>query len=520
MPIILCYSVQLFTYFGEIVKLIMNMIAQASHLAIAMEEDVQDGKKFAEHEHEFYVEIDDFEQLKSAQSVDLQEQWNLKIDKTAGNAAKGSLRIRQIYKGDVNAGPGQKPSGDAQYVLNTKVNQGIGKRTEVPVPTTEDAFDLFAMLSDSGMIKHRYHFPVGELVFEVDMFLNPEGGYYPAAKIDLEVKNLSGEIPELPIKVTSCIKGDTTDAAEKKKISEYFDKYFITKNKYLSGPETVAQEGYSIEQKLQRMRERRQGTIAQEGFVDAVKDFFTIKADSGDLRNLDAIIEAIKVSRSELKQVRPFYNDAPISAIRFVFRKGHPVSNVPLSISQDAKVMKSLNGVFAELISILQKARRGTSGKELRKQFAELIRGSEQKLGGVWLMNNFCFTLDKKRTYEWHDTSIDDKIDPKMLESETMTDTVINVITHALDKEEARKLMEIINQRMNFTAAQLKTASGEMLVEMERALELMKQFLDEYHRLKSDDSSNVRHILRYGHNIAGILSYVGRGMIPFYEYMT
>jgi CYTH domain-containing protein len=202
-------------------------------LSISMEEDVQDGKTFHEHEHEFYVEIEDFEQLKNAESVDLQEQWNLKIDKNAGNIAKGALRIRQIYTGDLNGGPNQKPTGEAQYVLTTKVNKGVGKRLEVPVPTTKDAFDLFAMLSDSGMIKHRYHFPVGELVFEVDMFLNPEGGYYPIAKIDLEVKNLSGEIPPLPIKVKSEIIGSSRSKEDQEKIREYYDKYFITKNKFL-----------------------------------------------------------------------------------------------------------------------------------------------------------------------------------------------------------------------------------------------------------------------------------------------
>ena len=212
------------------------------NLSIAQEADVEDGKTFKEHEHEFYVEIEDFEQLKSAESVDLQEQWNLKIDKTAGNIAKGALRIRQIYQGDLQGGPNQKPQGEAQYVLTTKVNQGIGKRLEVPTPTTVDGFNLFAMLSDSGMIKHRYHFPVGDLVFEVDMFLNPEGGYFPVAKIDLEVKNLSGEIPELPIKVKSIIKGDTKDSSEKAKITEYYDKYFITKNKFIS-KDAVAQEG-------------------------------------------------------------------------------------------------------------------------------------------------------------------------------------------------------------------------------------------------------------------------------------
>lgn len=227
----------------------LNPFLQAFN--VAMEEDVQDGKTFREHEHEFYVEIEDFEQLKSAESVDLQEQWNIKVDKTDGNSAKGALRIRQIYKGDLQGGPNQKPQGEAQYVLTTKVNQGIGKRLEVPVPTTVDAFNLFAMLSDSGMIKHRYHFPVGDLVFEVDMFLNPEGGYFPIAKIDLEVKNMSGEIPPLPIKVKSEIMGSSRSKEDQAKIREYYDQYFITKNKFLKGPDYA--------KKVEKLEERRKG---------------------------------------------------------------------------------------------------------------------------------------------------------------------------------------------------------------------------------------------------------------------
>lgn len=240
-------------------KLIFDLMKHAG-LNPAMEADVQDGKTFSEHEHEFYVEIEDFEQLKGAKSMDLQEQWNIKVDKVPGNAARGGLRIRQVVPGDPKAGPDQRPEAEPQYVLNTKVNQGPGRRLEVPVPTTQDAFNLFAMLSDSGMIKHRYHFPVGELVFEVDMFLKPEGGYHPVAKIDLEVKSMDGKIPELPVKVKSCIMGDTTDAGERKKITEYFDKYFITKNKFdLDAVAALGSDKVDYAGKVKKLVERRAG---------------------------------------------------------------------------------------------------------------------------------------------------------------------------------------------------------------------------------------------------------------------
>lgn len=196
---------------------------------IALEEDVQDGKLFAEHEHEYYVELANIEDLKGADSMDMQEQWTIKIPKTDKNNGKGSLRIRKIQEGDVNGGAEQTSNAPIQYVMTTKADLGPGNRLEVPVASSEDNFKLFKLLAEGGMIKHRYHFPVEDgLVFEVDMFINPEGGYYPVCKIDLEVPSKSIAVPPFPFETKSVIEGGSRSKEDQEKIREYYDKYFIT----------------------------------------------------------------------------------------------------------------------------------------------------------------------------------------------------------------------------------------------------------------------------------------------------
>ena len=202
-------------------------------LGLSME-DVDNGKIFKEHEHEIYVLIEDFDQLKEAKSVDRQEQWTLKVAKTDKNGARGNIRIRKITK---RPPYGEEATADApvQYVYNIKANMADGSRLEVPLPASEDSFKVFKALAENGMIKDRYHFPDKEsgLVFEVDMFLDPEGNYYPWAKIDIEVKDINAEVPPLPILVKEKIMGDTKDPAEKERITELYDKYFLTPSPYV-----------------------------------------------------------------------------------------------------------------------------------------------------------------------------------------------------------------------------------------------------------------------------------------------
>ena len=204
-----------------------------SLLRMALEE-ISNGVAFKEIEHTFYGRISDMKDLELAASSEHQEQWQLRIPKTAENAGSGGIRVRKTI-----------PSGgsEVQYVLTTKLKSGDeGDQIEVPIPTTEDNFEQFKKLSTDGMIKDRYFFPVpdSELVWEIDMFFLPGRGagskeYYDFCKIDLEVKDRSAPIPELPIHFTELITakfGDRTDA-EEARVNALYHNEFVAKNQFI-----------------------------------------------------------------------------------------------------------------------------------------------------------------------------------------------------------------------------------------------------------------------------------------------
>ena len=192
-------------------------------------EELADGKPNKEVEHVLYARIVDFEDLKKADSMEHQEQWEIKVPKSDKNAAGGTARVRKtIHNG----------SGEPEYVITTKLRVGAhGDAIEVPVPTTVAMFDSFKYLSEFGMKKDRYFFKVEgtDLVWEVDAFIKPEGGYWEWCKIDLEVKDRSEAIPPLPIDFRDVIvgKSEHLTEAEQLKIRTLYENEFLTKNEHL-----------------------------------------------------------------------------------------------------------------------------------------------------------------------------------------------------------------------------------------------------------------------------------------------
>lgn len=209
--------------------------------SIAMEKDVQDGKTFVEKERVIYARISDFEQLASkAKSADHQEQWGLKIPKTDKNFAEGQVRVRAITPLAIRDGQRLPvPTEGAQYVYTVKAKQGMGHNLEAPIPATADAFEIFKRIAENGMIKDRYHFPVEgtPLVYEIDVFLKPDGSYHEWVKIDLETKDMDAELPPLPIEVEEQILDNTEDKAEQAKIKQLYNTIFLTPNVYVNGEE-------------------------------------------------------------------------------------------------------------------------------------------------------------------------------------------------------------------------------------------------------------------------------------------
>ncbi len=201
--------------------------------SISMEEEAT-GQAIKEIEHVYYGRLANAADLQKAASSEHQEQWEIKVPHTEENAGDGCIRIRKT----ITSG------GQPEYTLTTKVKTGNeGDKIELTIPTTEQNFTQFKILSESGMRKDRYFFPVEgtELVWEVDMFYAPgaevgSAQYLDWCKVDLEVKNRSVNIPELPLQFQQIITapyGKRT-ADEEAQVSGLYENGFKLKNEYRS----------------------------------------------------------------------------------------------------------------------------------------------------------------------------------------------------------------------------------------------------------------------------------------------
>ena len=202
-------------------------------------EEVSDGATIEEYEHELYARIVSVQELLKASSKEHQSQWEIRVPKTELNAGKGSVRVRMTI-------PNVTDTDNIEYVINTKTsienNPNIIGKLETPVKTTKENFDQFRAMCEIGMLKDRYFFPIPDtdLVWEIDMFYLPGAAvgahqYHEWIKIDLEVRDMSAPLPQLPIQVTDLIinqKGKRTPE-EEAKISALYEHEFITMNQLL-----------------------------------------------------------------------------------------------------------------------------------------------------------------------------------------------------------------------------------------------------------------------------------------------
>lgn len=210
----------------------MNRTRMLRHaLGLALEEN-SDGKAVTEIEYTFYAKWPNKLELQKASKFEHQEQWELKVPKTELNGGSGQIRVRKTIQ----------EGGSPEFVLTFKtLLNAQGDRQEVSVPTTEPMFDQLRLLSDRGMRKDRYFFPVpqSDLVYEVDMYLLPdskvgEGRYYEWCKIDLEVKSHTEQVPPFPFEVGEIITAQngkrTTE--EEALVRKLYDEVFLLKNQF------------------------------------------------------------------------------------------------------------------------------------------------------------------------------------------------------------------------------------------------------------------------------------------------
>lgn len=186
------------------------------------------GKAVREKEHTVYARILDFSQLKKADKAEIQEQYVIPVERTEENRGSGKIRIRKVTS----------RSGDVRYELTTKSDVKEGK-IEVTVPTTEENFIQFKVMSSVSMFKHRYTFTDegSGLKWEVDAVPDGNGGYYPWVRAEIEVKDLEDKVPEFPIKTEEIIYppelSETSEEEYKEKTDKLNNRFFVKGNVYL-----------------------------------------------------------------------------------------------------------------------------------------------------------------------------------------------------------------------------------------------------------------------------------------------
>jgi CYTH domain-containing protein len=209
-------------------------------IMMALEEQAS-GKASFEREYVFYARLSDKRLLDKATHVETQEQWTVKIAKNDSNHASGTIRIRRTDDNDkvsyvLTIKTPVKPLERDTAKSDTVVADASQNMLEVAIDASEDAFEQFKMISEQGMKKTRYTFPIDgtDLKFEVDLF-DGQKDDKPWVKIDLEVKQHLDSIPQLPSGFEEIIYNQKDEQTQQEKdiIWNLYEKIFLIKNVYL-----------------------------------------------------------------------------------------------------------------------------------------------------------------------------------------------------------------------------------------------------------------------------------------------
>jgi CYTH domain-containing protein len=200
--------------------------------------EAEQAGEFTETEYVFYGKIKDFAVLEQAITREEQEQWEIKIPRTDGNASKAKIRVRKTTTS----------SGDITFMQTIKIRQEtvhvLGHQLPVSdrsigVECTHEAFEAFSLMSEGGMVKTRFMIPAANgLMWEVDVFKDAQGQYFEYVKIDLELPKdvrVLEELPPFPTGIDMLVINQTDEQTPKDKalIQSLYDKYFISANKHL-----------------------------------------------------------------------------------------------------------------------------------------------------------------------------------------------------------------------------------------------------------------------------------------------
>jgi CYTH domain-containing protein len=165
-------------------------MAKLIRRTVSVEAEDVSGATVKEKEHVWLLRGVDIEQIKKlATSSELQEQWSFM-------GPNANLRVRAI---------------DNTTFIQTGKSwvDGVDGKDETQLETNLAMFKVFKSLATSGMVKRRYIVPYRGHTLEVDIFFEghvPDGRPAEWCKVDLEVKDLSLPVPDLPFTAEEIIK--------------------------------------------------------------------------------------------------------------------------------------------------------------------------------------------------------------------------------------------------------------------------------------------------------------------------
>jgi len=196
------------------------------NLFASMEAEEANGTAQKELEYVFYGKLTDFTELERAAGKETHEQWEIRVEAGDKNPFPGCVRVRR-YQGE-------------RYVQCIKViTPGEDAKDEVELEVTKDIFEFIKKLATGGSNKVRYIFeiPDSKNVWEVDVYVKPDGTYEEWCKIEMEVKEPVDAVPKLPVSCTDVIVNQYKQRteAEHAQIQELMATVFILGNQYLAG---------------------------------------------------------------------------------------------------------------------------------------------------------------------------------------------------------------------------------------------------------------------------------------------
>lgn len=216
-----------------------------------------DTSKHREDEIVFYAKIVNFDGLSKAATVEAHDQWEIKEPKGRIRVRKTTV-LKSLTDSSIVSPENQKPTY-VQTIKTRDMAAGIAGGTEIDSEITAQFFESFKAISPQGMVKTRYVIPTSKISvkivdtstiveadanFEIDVFSDSEGKPYEWCKVDVEINNILEAITKvfpgtssinfdidtgnLPFDPSQIIFGK--DEVSKKKISELYDKYFLSFN--------------------------------------------------------------------------------------------------------------------------------------------------------------------------------------------------------------------------------------------------------------------------------------------------